>query len=106
MGYMKHHSISVSSSIELSSVHEKAIEIFGDLVSPIIESKLNGYKSFFIAPDGSKEYWPDSELYDNKRNILIEYIEGLKYEDGSNSVRYCEYVWGEDNHKSFIERHN
>ncbi len=62
MSYMVHHSIIVSSSIDelFNMAYLKALEIFGDQVSNVVESNANGYRSFFIAPDGSKEGWVES----------------------------------------------
>jgi len=108
MGYIKHHSIVVTTSIDelIKSAHEKAKEIFGTTVSEIIQSKINGYKSFFVAPDGSKEGWGESDTGNDNRKAFIDWCNAQAYEDGSNSLSYCEFFYGEDNGYSEIVSHN
>ena len=108
MGYIRHHSIAVTSCIDelLAQAHKEASIIFGDKVSGIIRSGTNNYQSFFISPDGSKEGWDASRRGDEQRAALIAYIESLKYEDGSNSVKYCEFFFGDDEGLSKIVNHN
>lgn len=108
MGYIRHHSIVVTSwdDVKFNKIYIKARSIFGSLVSDIIQSNINGYKSFFIAPDGSKEGWEESNTGDIKRNTFIKNIDKFKYCDGSNSIRYCELFYGDDEGKSEIVRHN
>lgn len=59
MGYVKHNSIIVTDYKDdrIITIHKKARKMFGVHVSDIVASELNGYCSFFIAPDGSKEGW-------------------------------------------------
>ena len=108
MGYIRHHAIAVTSWDigKISIIHEKAVDLFGSIVSELIESPVNTYISFFIAPDGSKEGWSESELHDSKRAKFIKEVNKLKYSDGSNSVRYCEFFYGDDNDESKILNHN
>ncbi len=107
MGYIKHHTIVVTSSGEFTNnAHNKAKEIFGHLCSVIIYSKCNFYSSFFIAPDGSKEGWDQSDLYDLKRKEFINWINEQAYEDGSNAISFAELFYGEDNGYSEIVNHN
>jgi hypothetical protein len=100
MGYMRYHAIVVTSSS--TEAHEKAEEIFGELVSPIVYSVTNGYNSFFVAPDGSKEGWETSDNYDDKRKEFIEWLRSQAYEDGSNSMKYIEVQFGDDNNEDQI----
>ena len=75
MGYIKHHSIVVTTSINelIKAANERAKEIFGTTVSEIIESKINSYYSFFVAPDGSKEGWGESDAgNENRKNTNQE----------------------------------
>jgi len=85
MGYTCHHAIIVScNKIEnLNIAHSKAIEILHspdpdgcsiDLVSNICGEGVNGICSFFIAPDGSNEWWPTSDFYNEKRQQFIEWL--------------------------------
>lgn len=108
MGYIKHHAIVVTSSIRelIISAHEKAKEIFGDTVSNITPPVIKGYESFFIAPDGNKEGWQQSNVGDEKRKSFIEWVNEQAYEDGGNSLDFCEVFYGEDNGRAEIVSHN
>lgn len=121
MGYIRHHAIIVTSYSEklITEVHGEAKKAFNnayedrsfiespeELVSPIVESITNGYYSFFIAPDGSKEGWEESDYGDMARKRVIDFIDSLAYEDGSNSVSYAELFYGDDEGEAEIERHN
>lgn len=74
MGYIRHDAIVVTCWDEKRSnkAHEKAKEI-GLIVSEIVETKLNGYYSFLIAPDGSKEGWDSSDEGEEMRRRWIEW---------------------------------
>ena len=105
MGYIRHHAIAVTTFSEeyINSAHKKASEIFTiSKVSEILPSGINGYYSFFIAPDGSKELWPTSIQADEQRAAFIDWI---KYES-DDCVRYCEFFYGDDEDKSEIVNHN
>ncbi len=65
------------------------------LVVRIPPTPTNAYHTFFFAPDGSKEGWPDSNFGDNFRDMVIEYLESKKYEDGSSCWRWVEVGFGE-----------
>lgn len=109
MGYIRHHAIVVTANDyndDIEQAHEKAKEIFGELVSEIITSKINGYQSFFIAPDGSKEFWTLSDEHDEKRSEFIKYLKSKAYVDGSSNLRYAELYYGDDERESAVVRHN
>ena len=108
MGYIKHHAIVVTGYNDLvQKAHGKAMDLFDwRMVSEIRPEVVNGYRSFFIAPDGSKEFWETSNVNDGKRSQFIQFIESLAYEDGSNSLRYAELFFGEDNGEAEMLRHN
>lgn len=109
MGTIKHNAMVVTGSDyamdKLELVHNKAKELFGSLVSPIIESHSNGYQSFFVAPDGSKEVWEESNEGDRQRMELGNFIDSMAYDDGSNSIRYVDISYNEI-HGAEIERTN
>ena len=76
MGEFRHHSIIITSMFdgETEKAHEMAIEIFGKgSVSESIPT-MNGFQTFFIPPDGSKEYWSNSLEGDTKRNSYKEWL--------------------------------
>lgn len=72
MGYIAHHAIIVTSGFEADAIraHKKAKSI-GLLVTEVVEQKLNGYYSFLICPDGSKEGWPESKFGERWREEWI-----------------------------------
>lgn len=119
MGYIKHHTIVVTSwnrnLLEQAQKEARIIfsrEFFGeyngadDLVSSIVSGVVNSYESFFIAPDGSKESWEASKNGDTARELFIKWINSKAHEDGSNSISYVEVFFGDDNGKAEILNHN
>ena len=98
MGYMVHHTIVVSSCIDklLDRAYSKAVEIFGDQVSNVVESVVNNYRSFFVAPDGSKAGWKESEDGDERRNRFVEWL------DGSTSLDWVEVQFADDTRETKI----
>lgn len=104
MGYMRHHAIVLTGYDEklVNNIHEKALIIFGGHVSPIVESPVNGYHTFLIPPDGSKEGWFDSCAGDNHRAEFIRYLEELQYEDKSSPVSWAEIQYGDDDGETRI----
>jgi hypothetical protein len=107
MGYIKHHGIAVTSyGKDICKAHKKAKKIFGDRTSEILNSEMNNYQSFFIAPDGSKEGWEESNAGDNQRKSFVKWVNKQAFKDGSNSISFCEFFYGEDNGDSQVENHN
>jgi len=72
MGFIRHDAIIVTAghAIYIEEAKNKAEEI-GLEASRIVESPMNGYLSFLIAPDGSKEGWEDSNEGDAMRDEWI-----------------------------------
>ena len=73
---MRHHAIVVTSFKKdaLGLALDYAAST-GAQCSAIVPAKVNGYFSFFIAPDGSKEDWQHSNEGDNSRARVIEWLE-------------------------------
>jgi hypothetical protein len=111
MGYHIHHAIVVTSWSEqrIKAAHDYARIIFAKLdacVSEITPAVVNGYTSFFIAPDGSKEGWPESNACDiardeffKKINSLDGYVDAVEVSFGGDEpsfnteiIRYNEYI--------------
>ncbi|EOR24999.1 hypothetical protein A499_06345 [Niallia nealsonii AAU1] len=110
MGYIRHNTIIVTGDNQcvpkkVTEVHEKAKELFGTLVSEIIEGKTNGYVTFMVAPDGSKEGWDMSDEYDIKRKELADFIDSKAYGDGSNHIQFVDVAFDE-NFEVAIDRSN
>jgi len=79
MGYIRHNAIVVTGNYSdetfyntTQKAHDKAVEL-GLLVTDIVGGVANGYSSFMICPDGSKEGWPISEGFDCSRKEWIKW---------------------------------
>ena len=81
----------------MHTVRLKALAIFGDvLVSELVSSGVNGIKSFFVAPDGSKEGWDAAEIGDAKRNEFIKWLETGRYGSSDYAIYWAEVQYGKD----------
>lgn len=93
MGYYEHHAIVVTCYREMATktARDEAIEIFGEeFVTEILQAPINVWYTFFIAPDGSKEGWVESDIGDRKREEFLAWIARQAFEDGSNMYAYKE----------------
>jgi hypothetical protein len=74
MGIIQHHTIIVTGidyqETPVKDNHNLAKNIFSQ-VSEIMESDWNGYTTFVIPPDGSKEGWAPSDDGDIKRKEFL-----------------------------------
>jgi hypothetical protein len=103
MGYMRHHAIVVTG---WESAAVKAREAAYDIACDVEEMRvaqgpilhvtelsplaMNGYRSFLVCPDGSKELWADSEFGDLWRARFIDWLKA----DGG--VSWAEVQFGDD----------
>ena len=75
MGYIRHHAMIIT-DCDLERI--KDIHRFAELCNlnptPIMESPVNGYETFFIPPDGSKEGWEPSNEGDEERKRFKQFI--------------------------------
>ena len=104
MSRITHHATAVTMSMEyepnkkvFETIRNKAIELFGEhLVSEVLNSRINYYQTFFIAPDGSKDNWEISDKYDETRSKFLQYLESDKFklEDGSSHIEYVVMNYG------------
>jgi hypothetical protein len=117
MGYIKHHTIVVTGweDEHIEQARKKAIEIFenqckdedieppygSNIISQIIGSLSNGQRSFFIAPDGSKEGWETSNNCNNARKLFLDWLR-----DEDNYCDYIEVMFGGDDDIQCIVRSN
>lgn len=113
MGYMRHHAIVVTGgdwslgAATIGEAHSRAITIFGSqLVSPLTEALVNGYQSFAVFPDGSKEGWETSTDHDHQREQFIAWLDKHRYEDGSASVAWVEVQYGDDDGRTKVIAHS
>ena len=104
MGYIKHHAIIITTWDDktLAKIYKHLVPIFGKRISKIIKSDINGFVSLFIAPDGSKEDWPESDKGDKDRAKLIRYLNTFAYEDGSNAIKYVEISYDEEREAQIV----
>ena len=112
MGIMYHHAIVVTSSDEklLDDAYEAASLVFS-WVSPVSPQAVNGYRSFFIPPDGFKEGWQPSDEGDQRRQEFIDWMNTQTYSDGSSGLSWVEVGFGEygyevenNDHDYYLER--
>lgn len=60
-------------------------------MSPLSPKEVNGYQSFFIPPDGSKERWDASDEGNRRRNEFIKWLKSRKV-----LVDWVEVQFGDD----------
>lgn len=107
MGYMRHHGFLVTcykrSLIDEARLHAEAL---GLVVSPVVESPWNGYTSFAVFPDGSKEGWEPSDEHDAARSSFATWLHRQRYSDGSTPLDWIEVQYGDDNGEADICDHS
>lgn len=99
---IRHDAIIVTcqNGVELATHRQLACDLGLDC-SEIVCSKMNGYLSFMIAPDGSKEGWDASDAGDDARAAWV------KFADERGEVDFI-HVWygGDVSDTPYIENHN
>lgn len=105
MGYMRHHGILVTTYKReyAEEARAEAVKI-GLLVSEIVDSRVNGFNSFAVFPDGSKEGWDESDAGDARRDALIAWLDSKKFEDLSSPFAWVEVQYGDDEGETLIVR--
>jgi hypothetical protein len=106
MGHIVHHAIVVTSWDDalIERAHAKAVRL-GCYVSKVTETAINDFRSFLIAPDGSKSGWEDSDNGDAQRNAFVVWAKRQRYEDGSSALEWVEIEYGTDNREAKVTRH-
>lgn len=105
MGYMRHHAIVVTSwKDDAIWAANKVAQTLFPWVSPLSACGINGYLSFFIPPDGSKEGWEESDAGDAVRDAFIEYLRSTRFEDGSSYLVWVEVQFGDDSLVTVVTR--
>lgn len=108
MGYIAHRTVVVTGhdTLGIVDVHAKAVEIFSKLerniVSELMYGTTNLYMSFFIAPDGSKEDWKDSDDSDLARNEFLQWLKKQEVHVNFVVVRFG----GDEPSECKIEKYN
>ncbi len=103
MGYMCHHAIVVTGrdwgdSTPLKDAYKKAVEIFGKSVTEILPTVTNGYASFMVGPDGSKEGWEESDTGNARRDEFVLFLDETGY------CKWAEVQYGDDEDINKITR--
>lgn len=95
---MRHHAIIVTSWDEEAITRAWAeSRRSGCDVSDIVLGAMNGYRSFLVVPDGSKEGWEHSDIGDANRARLIDWLDAQREVDGSSRFDWVEVQYGDDN---------
>jgi hypothetical protein len=83
---------------QISELYKKNMEAKNgfQLISPVVQSLINNYYTFFIAPDGSKEGYDLSDDGDRVRAKVVALLDTYKTTDGTFPVSYVELFYGDD----------
>jgi hypothetical protein len=109
MGYIRHQGIIITGSdaSDIGGKHDTALArekalALGLPCSDIVRGTTNGYTSFLIAPDGSKEGWQTSNEQEAKRKEWIAWARscGLFFD------WVCVNFGGDDYDHAFLDDHN
>ena len=74
MGMIVHHSIGVTGDkVDMVLMYYQAVGL-GLNPSGIINNRVEDSHSFFSAPDGSKDGWETSNLWDSRRNQFVRLL--------------------------------
>ena len=97
MGVVAHHAIVVTSyEPHVTKAHGIALDLFpAGYVSPLSPSLVNGFRTFCVFPDGSKEGWDESMQGDEKREEFVRWLRSHAYDDGSSPYEWAEVHYGE-----------
>lgn len=78
MGYFRHHAIVVTSSGDhLDHAHAEAVRTFEGTTASVTaptSAAMNGYRSFLVAPDGSKEGLGESDRAEAAREQFVAWL--------------------------------
>ena len=102
MGYIAHNAIVVT-AWELTSITaaaQKARDLGMTVVGPHEKEVINGYRSFLICPDGSKEGWDSSEDGDTRRADWKAWLRA-----SGHDAEWCEIRYGYDDGNAEVVDH-
>lgn len=106
MGHMRHDAIVVTSwnrqAIEEAAA--KARDLGLEVLGPSAEA-INGISTILVCPDGSKEFWPESDDFDVKRAAYLEYLNGARYSDNSSCLEWVALSYSNDHDGATIMAH-
>lgn len=106
---MRHHAIVVTGFGErIEKAHEAALAIFSEKsilgdppapVTPLTDEVVNGYRSFAVLSDGSKDGWDTSDRGDADRDRLVAWLREDDY------CVWAEVQYGDEEHENKMLRH-
>lgn len=122
MGYLRPTAIIVGASYSASMdrpnerrhwielAHEEALQVFErhgltELVGEIVRGVVNNARSFFVAWDGSKEGWDESDRGDKARAEFVAWLRAQAYGDGSSPLDWVEVQYGGDDQEALVLAH-
>lgn len=107
MGYLRRHTIVVTGTYGdyINKAHAFA-QGTGAQVTDIMQAPVNTEHTFYVLPDGSKEGWCNSIEGDRRRAKIVDYLEGMAYEDGSSPLAWAELFYGDEQGDAAIVNHN
>ena len=108
MGYIKHNVMIFTSwdKRNLIKVRKFATTLLGSLVTNIKSSNVNSTFTFFIAPDGSKEGWTESDIADDCRQKIADFVNSMAYSDGSNVITFVDVSYSNDDREVLVANNN
>lgn len=103
MGHIRHHAIIVTSwdghAIEAAWDHAKGLDMSPTDIS---DPQVNGYQSFLIPPDGSKEGWTASDDGDSRRYNFTMWLRTQRHDDKSSPLEWVEVEYGSDDRSARV----
>ncbi len=107
MGYIRHHAIIVTTwKREFAILAREYAQNLGMQASEILETSTNGVMTFMVGPDGSKEFWPESDSGDKRRADFIIWLDTMRWEDGSTPMKWVEVQYGDEEGVTLITAHS
>jgi len=97
MGFHAHKTLIVTSYNAglILTAHDKACALFSARgVSNLSDALVNGFSSFAVWPDGSKEGWSESDDVDELMRTYILWLEDQQFSDGGNALDWglCQFA--------------
>jgi hypothetical protein len=102
MGYICHHAIVVTAfdHKDAETIRWKAVDL-GLTTTNVTDSPVNGYASFMVVPDGSKEGWSASDAGNNQRDEFLEWLTML-----GPTCSWAEVQYGDEGGNDVMLRHS
>lgn len=106
MGYIKHEAVIVTSwntdAIELAACRARNLGL--TVIGPSAEL-VNGYRTMTVCPDGGKEGWGESCEAAEMRREFCEWMDSIRYADGSTLLEWCQVSYGSDDRTAVVTDH-